>query len=273
MPRLTKHFALTLLTLLTTLSNVPASRAETKADKGGATVECLTLSQVSEFGPMLMRISHDAMRMEIDKMSIHWIARAPKWSSVAFNPESKMIVTRDYSDWKENLIRMPGNNKKKVISEFKMKPTGESETIAGFKCRKVAFYKPASLDATVKMHNPAAAKGAKPGRPVNPNPMGYVWISDSFPAPKQVTEVMKQLTRVDVNKGMVLKASVLRAGSYKDYKPAFETLSIKKEKVPATLFDAPAGYKTVGSEFDLMMGGSDEDNYAPAPKAKVGGTK
>ncbi|MBK9769470.1 MAG: hypothetical protein IPP57_01330 [Candidatus Obscuribacter sp.] len=272
MSRLKNKFAPALLTLLLALSSAPLAQAETKTGKGGPTVDCLTLCQVSEFGPMLMRISHDAMRMEIDKMSIHWIAKAPKWSSVAFNPESKMIVTRDYSDWKENLIRMPGSNKKKTISEFKMKPTGESETIAGFKCRKVAFYRPVLVDASGKVQKPQV-KGAKPGRPVNPNPMGYVWISDSFPAPKQVTEVMKQLTRVDVNKGMVLKASVLRAGSYKDYKPAFETLSIKKEKVPLTVFDPPAGYKTVGSEFDLMMGSPDEDNYAPAAKGKPQVTK
>lgn len=139
--------------------------------------------------------------------------------------------------------------------EFTLKPTGEKEKVGGYLCRKVAIYRKDSPQLG-KEAQKAAPKGKT--RPKSPYPMGYVWISDDFPAPKQVSEVMKQLTRVDVQKGLVLKATVLKAGTYKEYKPAFETLSISKEKLPASIFEPPKGYKTVGSEIDLMMGGEEE---------------
>lgn len=219
-------------------------------------VECWVLHQNSDFGPLVMNVSKNAMRMDIDKMGINWIARAPKWESHAFNPDSKSMVSRDYTDWKENLIRMPGSKKKAALNEFSLKSTGETEKISGYTCRKMAIYKTSSA---------SDVKG-RPGRPApkmvpkgKPYPMGYVWIWDDFPAPRQVGEVMKQLTRVDVQKGMVLKATVLKPGAYKEYKPAFETLSIKKEKVPASLFEPPTGYKVVTSEIDLMMGSQEEE--------------
>lgn len=245
-------------TLVALLPNcLPAGLAAPSAAKPvGSLVEGYVLHQNSDFGPVVMSVSKNALRMDIEKMGINWIARAPKWQSFAFNSESKSMVSRDYTDWKENLIRMPGANKKKAMAaEFTLKPTGENEKVGGYLCRKVAIYRKDSPQLG-KGAQKAAPKGKS--KPKSPYPMGYVWISDDFPAPKQVSEVMKQLTRVDVQKGVVLKATVLKAGTYKEYKPAFETLSISKEKLPASIFEPPKGYKVVASEIDLMMGGDEE---------------
>jgi hypothetical protein len=243
--------ALTSLTVLAlSMVAVPIASAEEKMDG-------YVLQQNSELGPLVMSVSKTAMRMDIEKMGINWIARAPKWQSYAFNPETKCIISRDYGEWKENLIRMPGSSKKRMMmAEFTLKSTGQKEKVSGYLCRKMAIVRqlePGSKKAV------AAKAGPKAKRPVNPNPAGYVWISDEFPAPKQVTELMKQLTRVKVDKGVVLKASVLRPGSYQDYKSAFETLSITKQKLPSSLFEPPKGYTEVGSEIDLMMGAGGEE--------------
>ena len=101
------------------------------AKSSAAMVECWVLRQNSDFGPLVMSISKNAMRMDIDKMGINWIAKAPKWESHAFNPDSKSMVSRDYTDWRENLIRMPGTKKKAMLNEFKMTPNSRGKTFAG----------------------------------------------------------------------------------------------------------------------------------------------
>lgn len=222
-------------------------------------LECLVLTQKSEFGPILMEIAPSAMRMDIEKMGINWVARAPQWQSYMYSDETKSIITRDYEVWRNNLIQMPGM-KKHEKETFTLKPTGSKEKISGYNCRKVAIFRESGSKKSPKQ--------LRPGEPKKPYPMGYVWISDDFPAPRQVTEVMRQLTQVDVNRGMVLKATVLKAGSFKDYKNAFETLSVKKEKLASSLFEPPKGYKHVESEIDLMMG-SDEPELPSSVKRTI----
>ena len=81
--------ALTLLTSLALLLvALPVAAAEEKMDG-------YVLQQNSELGPLVMSVSKTAMRMDIEKMGINWIARAPKWQSYAFNPETKCIISRE----------------------------------------------------------------------------------------------------------------------------------------------------------------------------------
>lgn len=245
-----------LLAIALTALALPVQAIEKPVPKAsGKTIECMTLEQNCSMGPMLMRISKDALRLEMDKMSIHWLARGPKWDSHAFNPESKMMVTREYDDWRENLIKMPSGGRKRTPESLTLKPTGQIEDIAGFKCRKIAIYRKPGQQIPGQVRK---------SEPKEPYVVGHVWVSDTFPAPKQVAEVIKQLTKVDVKTGIVLKATTLKPESFKEFRPIFETLSIKKDKVPSSLFDPPQGYRAVASEIDLMMGPDEvEDDYKP----------
>jgi hypothetical protein len=81
---------------------------------------------------------------------------------------------------------------------------------------------------------------------------------------------MSNFVRVEVAKGIVLKAEMLKQGSYTEFKPVFETTKIARKKVPASLFDAPKNYKLVTSELQLMMGDSDSDS---GMGAGMGGTE
>jgi len=196
-------------------------------------------------GPMNMVISKQAVKFTLDKLGICWMASAPKWQSYCYNPEYKTILVRDHESWKTGFFELPGRKKAKQAPIFKLKETGVHEKVAGYNCRKADL-----------ICSPTAPY--KKGEPHKPYRTGTVWIAEKFPAPHELSEVMKNLVKVDVNDGMVLKFSALKPNSFTELEVAYETLKIAEAKKPASFFDPPANYKPVKSEMQLLMGDSDE---------------
>ena len=214
-------------------------------------VNAIVLKQTSTFvGAVEMTVSDNGIRFGMSKMGIVWVTFSPKWDGYAYNPESKSYLVRAHSEWKQRLFNLPTSKKGgEEMLKFTVKETGKKEMIQGYSCRKQALIS-------------APSKKRKPGEPSKPYVAGNIWVADSFPAPRQVGELMSNFVRVDVNKGIVLKAEMLQSGSYTEFKPVFETLKITKKMVPASLFDPPKNFKLVTSELQLMMGDSDSDSSA-----------
>jgi hypothetical protein len=212
-------------------------------------VDAVVLKQTSTFvGAVEMTVSDTGIRFQMSKMGITWLTYAPKWDGFAFNGESKAYLVRPHAEWKKKLFNLPTGSKKagEEIPKFTVKETGKKEMIEGYMCRKQAL-----IGEPSKKH--------KPGEPTKPYTAGNIWVADNFPAPKEVGELMSNFVRVEVTKGVVLKAEMLKSGSYTEFKPVFETLKITKKKVPASVFDPPKNFKLVNSELQLMMGDSDSD--------------
>jgi hypothetical protein len=209
-------------------------------------VDAIVLKQTSTFvGAVEMTVSDKGIRFGMSKMGIVWMTFAPKWDGYAYNPESKSYLVRPHEEWKKKLFNLPtGKKGVEDLAKFTVKETGKKEMIEGYLCRKQALMSPPS-------------KKRKPGEPNKLYCAGNIWVADNFPAPKEVGELMSNFVRVEVTKGIVLKAEMLKTGSYTEYKPVFETLKITKKKVPASLFDPPKNFKLVTSELQLMMGDSD----------------
>ena len=212
-------------------------------------VDAIVLKQTSTFvGAIEMTVCDTGIRFGMSKMGIVWMTYAPKWDGYAYNPESKSFLVRPHEEWKKKLFNLPtGKKAGEDIAKFSIKDTGTKETIQGYNCRKQALMSP-------------PGKKHKPGEPNKSYIAGYIWVAEDFPAPKEVGELMSNFVRVEVNKGIVLKAEMLKSGSFTEYKPVFETLKITKKKVPASLFDPPKNFKLVTSELQLMMGDSDSES-------------
>jgi hypothetical protein len=252
--------ALPLLVVLTLGPTMAAPPAKVNPAKGIAptvpaiiptskgVVDAIVLQQTSTFvGKVEMTVSDNGIRFGMAKMGIVWMTFAPKWDGIAYNPEAKSYLVRPHSEWKKKLFNLPtGKKATEDLGKFAVKETGKKEMIGGYNCRKEAL-----IGTPSKKH--------KDGEPTKPYTAGYIWVADDFPAPKEVGELMSNFVRVEVKKGIVLRADMLKTGSYTEYKPVFETLKITKKKVPASLFDPPKNFKLVTSELQLMMGDSDSD--------------
>ncbi len=225
----------------------PVSTSSFPTSKG--VVDAIVLKQTSTFvGAVEMTVSDNGIRFGMSKMGIVWMTYAPKWDGYAYNPESKSYLVRPHEEWKKKLFNLPTSKKgTEDIPKFTVKETGMKDTIEGYKCRIASLMAPPS-----KKH--------KSGEPTKSYVAGRIWVADDFPAPKEVGELMSNFVRVEVTKGIVLKAEMLKQGSYTEYKPVFETTKITKKKVPASLFDPPKNYKLVTSELQLMMGDADSDS-------------
>ena len=236
------------LSSLSATAQASGAEKEVRVGEKAKLVDALVLEQSSsQTGPMTMTVTKDAVKINIQKLSIVWLSRGPKWQSYTFNPEAKSILIRDHSTWKDGLLELGAKKHLKKEGQFKLKDKGVHETIAGYSCRKAELFQ-----------NPASPP--RPKEPHKPYCCGYVWIADSFPAPKELLEVMHNLVRVDVNKGMVLKFQTLKPGSYTSFQTSFETKSIVKAKQPASAFEPPTGYHTVKSEIQLLMDDSSMDS-------------
>lgn len=218
-------------------------------DKNDKTlVDVLVLEQTAtQTGPMNMVVSKQAVKFTLDKMGICWLARAPKWQSHAYNPESKTILVRDYSVWKNGFFELKthkGGERKEA--DLKLRETGSHEKVAGYNCRKGEL-----------IRTPSAP--FKPGEPHKPYKAGIVWIAEKFPAPKELTEVMKNLVKVDVKEGLVLRFKMLKPNSFTDMQLGYDTIKVSESKRPASFFEPPTGYKQVKSEMQLLMGDTDDE--------------
>jgi hypothetical protein len=207
-------------------------------------VDVIVLEQNAiQTGPMNMIVGKQQLKFSLDKLGICWLACGPKWTSYCFNPEAKTILVRDYQTWKNGFFELKAQKRAQKRDELKLKETGKHEKVAGYNCRKAEL-----------IRTPSAPFNK--GEPHKPYKAGIVWIAEKFPAPKELTQVMKNLVKVDVKEGMVLKFQVLKAGSYSVMETAYETLKVLSAKKPASFFDAPAGYRPVKSEMQLLMGDS-----------------
>ena len=219
-------------------------------------VDAYVLKETSTFvGPVEMTVSDGGIKFAMSKMGLVWMTYPPKWDGYAYNPEAKSYLVRPHSEWKKKLFNLPTS--KKALEDgpkFTVKDTGKKEMIEGYSCHKQALFS-------------APSKRHKPGEPTKPYCAGNIWVAEDFPAPKEVGELMSNFVKVEVNKGIVLKAEMLKPNSFTEFKPVFETLKITKKKVPASTFDPPKNFKLVTSELQLMMGDSDSD----APGAAAGG--
>jgi hypothetical protein len=222
-------------------------------------VDAVVLKQTSTFvGAVEMTISDNGIRFGMSKMGIVWVTFGPKWDGYAYNNEAKSYLVRPHDEWKKKLFNLPTSKKSiEDVPKFTVKDTGKKDTIEGYKCRVESLISP-------------PPKKHKPNDPTKPFVAGHIWVADDFPAPKEVGELMSNFVRVEVAKGIVLKAEMLKQGSYTEFKPVFETTKIARKKVPASLFDAPKNYKLVTSELQLMMGDSDSDS---GMGAGMGGTE
>jgi hypothetical protein len=219
-------------------------------------VDVLVLEQASsQTGPMTMTVAKDAVKFTFKKLGITWLSRGPKWQSYTFNPEAKSILMREHSTWRDGLFEMGGSKKHlKQAVQLQLRDRGVKEKIAGYECRKAELYQAPSSPPRLR-------------EPKKPYVCGYVWIADNFPAPKELLEVMRNLVKVNVTKGMVLKFQTLKAGSYSSFQDAFETKTIVKAKQAASFFEPPAGYHPVKSEIQLLMEDSSmDDDYLKQPK-------
>ncbi len=213
-------------------------------------VEVMVLEQKAlQTGPMNMTIGKQAVKFSLDKLGIVWLASGPKWQSYCYNPEGKTILVRDHATWKSGFFDMRGHKAGRKEPDLKLKETGVREKVAGFKCRK------ADLICT-------PAPPYRPGEPHTPYKSGVVWIAEKFPAPSEFSEVMKNLVKVDVKDGVVLKFNLLKPNQFKLLETAYETTKITAMKKPASFFDPPTGYKPVKSEMQLLMG-DDDSSEAP----------
>jgi hypothetical protein len=224
---------------------------------GKGVVDAIVLKETSTFvGPVEMTVSDGGIKFAMSKMGLVWMTYPPKWDGYAYNPESKSYLIRPHSEWKKKLFNLPSNKKSlEDAPKFNVKDTGKRETIEGYVCRKEAL-----------MSEPS--KKRKAGEPTKAYCAGHIWVADDFPAPKEVGELMSNFVKVEVKKGIVLKAEMLKPGSFTEFKPVFETLKITKKKVPASVFDPPKNFKLVTSELQLMMGDADSD----APGMGAGGS-
>ena len=224
------------LTALFFTANSTAQAADSRPP-----VDVLVLEQTAtQTGPMNMVVGKQQLKFSLDKLGICWLACGPKWNSYCFNPESKTVLVRDYQTWKNGFFELKAQKKVRKEDELKLKETGKQEKIAGYNCRKAEL-----------IRTPSAPY--KQGEPHKPYKAGVVWIAEKFPAPKELFQVMKNLVKVDVKEGMVLKFQVLRVGSYSLMDTAYETIKITSTKKNAAFFDAPVGFRPVKSEMQLLM--------------------
>jgi|GEM_PF-506163 len=219
------------------LPPIPTSKGVTDA---------IVLKQTSTFvGNIEMATSDSGIRFSMSKMGIVWMTCPPKWDGIAFNPEAKSYLVRPHAEWKKKLFNMPtGKKSTEDLARYVVKDTGKTEMIQGYLCKKRAL-----------MTDPSKKK--KAGEPSRSYVAGNIWVAEDFPAPKEVGELMTNFVKVEVKKGIVLKAEMLKPDSFTEFKPVFETTKITKKKVPASLFEAPKNFKLVSSELQLMMGDSD----------------
>ncbi|MBS1993057.1 MAG: hypothetical protein JSS83_21220 [Cyanobacteria bacterium SZAS LIN-3] len=232
----------------------PAGKSLPPIPTSKGVVDAIVLKQTSTFvGNVEMTVSDSGIRFSMSKMGLVWMTFPPKWDGIAFNPESKSYLVRPHSEWKKKLFNLPTGKKTEELARYTVKETGKKEMIEGYLCRKEALMS-------------VPSKKRKPGEPSKPYVAGNIWVADSFPAPKEVGELMTNFVKVEVKKGIVLKAEMLKPNSFTEFKPVFETMKITKKKVPASVFDAPKNYKLVTSELQLMMGDSD------SPDPSMGGS-
>lgn len=241
-PKLPKETSIESGKNLKTSSSLPTSKG---------VVDAIVLKQTSTFvGAIEMTISDNGIRFGMSKMGIVWLSSPPKWDGFAYNSEAKTYLLRAHEEWKKKLFSIPtGKKSGDELPKFTVKDTGKKEMLLGYLCRKESL-----ISGPAKKH--------REGEPKKPYIAGYIWVADDFPAPKEVGELMSNFVRVEVTKGIVLKAEMLQAGSFTEYKPVFETLKITKKKVPASIFEAPKNFKAVPNELQLMMGDSDSDSGA-----------
>ena len=184
-------------------------------------VDAVVLKQSSTFvGAVEMTISDNGIRFGMSKMGIVWVTFAPKWDGYAYNSEARSYLVRPHDEWKKKLFNLPTSKKSlEDVPKFTIKDTGKKETIEGYKCRVESLISP-------------PGKKRKANEPSKPYVAGHIWVADDFPAPKEVGELMSNFVRVEVTKGIVLKAEMLKQGTYTEFKPVFETIKIAKKKCP-----------------------------------------
>jgi hypothetical protein len=235
----------------TSLEAKPGTPTPISPSKG--VVDAFVLKETSTFvGPIEMTVSDGGIKFAMSKMGLVWMTFPPKWDGYAYNPESKSYLVRPHSEWKKKLFNLPTS--KKHLEDggphFTVKDTGKKEMIEGYNCDKQALIQPPSPKHKI-------------GEPTKPYIAGYIWVAKDFPAPKEVGELMSNFVKVEVSKGVVLKAEMLKSNSFTEFRPVFETLKITKKKVPASTFEAPKNFKLVTSELQLMMGSDDAEMPSP----------
>lgn len=234
-------FKIALFSVALSLGSFLSSAITAQAADTRPPVDVIVLEQNAiQTGPMNMVVGKQQLKFTLDKLGICWLASAPKWNSYCFNPEAKTVLVRDHETWKNGFFELKAQKKAHKKDELKLKETGKHEKIAGYNCRKAEL-----------IRTPVAPFNK--GEPHKPYKAGVVWIAEKFPAPQELTQVMKNLVKVDVKEGMVLKFQVLKAGSYSLMDTAYETLKVTSTKKPASFFDPPVGYRPVKSEMQLLM--------------------
>lgn len=191
------------------------------------------LEQTSEdSGRQQMYISDQAIRLKAKFLTL--IIRAPKFSAIVFNDKNKRYVDLPYTQW----------SKRVKSSNLAIKKTASGEKIAGL--QTVQY-----LRDTGKPH-----KKQK------------IWVSNQIPISRQLTDFVLNTLGLPTGLGLPVRMVSIYTDGRAD-KTELNTISCKNSKLPANIFDLPAGYKKVKYEMELLvdqgtdgMGGT-EDLFAP----------
>jgi hypothetical protein len=199
------------------------------------------LRQSSNFaGTVSSDLTDNALKMHIGRLGLTIITKAPNWNALVFNENSKTYVDLPYKTWQKKLMFSSKGNYRDTTgkSALKLRNTGKIMNIDKF-----------------STYECLVIKKADPAKKIAEETITQLWIASDIKAPPQIAQIFCGHLGIPMQKGIPLKANRCVNGKMIS---ALETLSVKREKLPASIFEPFQGYRKVKDEFELVMGESSD---------------
>lgn len=173
-----------------------------------------------ERGRTVIRFTESKMVFTSKLMSA--ILTAPKFDAFFFNEGTKKYVLMPHNDWMKRYA--PGKKD--------LKGPLPGEKIAGYNTKKYTW------------------------QTRNRHKLMELWVTKDLPMSAPLQEFVSTTIGLPPSIGMPLKI----VSKFDDREPRIdmETKSIKKTKIPKSVFELPKGFKKCKSEMELLLGGDDE---------------
>lgn len=207
------------------------------SSSGGGKQSGLVMDVSSEyFGPSIIHVSKDGIRINSKKLGIVIVSHAPSWSVVAFNERSKSYYEATFDEWKKRVAARSGmkHGKQEIVQTGMTKICGQKAKIY----RWTDWY----------------SRGGR--KKINPL-VTDLYAMQSVLVPKQAAAVIASASDLPADFGLPMRI----ARSQKGMKSAtvLDTLKCKETAIEKTMFVQPKGFKRVTSEVALIMESGDDE--------------
>ncbi len=173
-----------------------------------------------ERGRTVIRFTENKMVLTSKLMSA--ILMAPKFDACFFNESTRKYVMMPHSDWMKRYA--PG--KKEIRGPL------PGEKIAGYNTKKYTW------------------------NSRNKHKIMELWVTKDLQMSAPLQDFISSTIGIPPSIGMPLR--MVSKFDDREARIDMDTKSIKKSKIPRSLFEIPKGFKKCKSEMELLLGGDDE---------------